>query len=843
MFFVPVKAKENADVFPLQGIVVSNIALQSFDQQYQNTPLGLMKADSPVDLLDDEYFATIHSVPLFSRITLFTYSMQGNHKMDESDLINYYNSLSSSDVEERERTTAAILSLYKKDGTAVEYALPSEPEVTVTYRIESTSSGIIKIPERHIKKTNEITTYFLLDPSKVADGERLSLFDIAKTYDIDPCFFNTLVERNQLANRNIDFSGFYVDVPQEGIDEGYLNVLSTSLKKLSEMFHSQNKLLIVENLTKNTLSLGQYSDIIGITLKPGDYELLKDARLAYPDKQIFLTFNGTLLSTSDIKALLDNCAFYGIYPEFRRDIQTGEFFYYENTFSENIALINSRLLLIRQLNEAGFKKILDTSNESTAIFGSSSFSFHCLKGNGTIVFNLNDNTNYLTNHPFEVINEDGKAVSVAYKNNSFEISTSVYGFAFLRVAPKDFSPLYLGAFPAPSNKTGWQMYFINTGLAKGQESISLKSSERTLPITLDLAPMEETTIDLDELPVNVSFENSSFAVNPTKQNRNYGFAVILVVLIAMVFVAFLRKMEIKKTVSRQMFALIAVALSIIVIFINRMYVHYSTTTITYILFALLYLLYAFEGSNVKNALLASLFMVFAGLLYNFLEFGMLAPAFFNGIPPIRSFEQFLLFFPFIFTAFFFFTSDGKNIAKAELLVIFLAISSLLFFFDSVSVPFLETITLRSLMPFLVILAGVFLLEIFYKNLDIKRAMLIGAGFAVVLLSMSLSSLYFAKILNPSKIMLPLKDFFLLLAPILFLVLRDHNKNKRNPDVSINILALSLILLIFAYFIISEATLLRLGSPYFTQIGYISIPLILSLFTIIFIEQIYMKNIL
>jgi hypothetical protein len=840
-FYAPKNAEASEDFPFLSGAIVSNISLQSFVSKYANLPIGLVKDSNVIDLIGDEELANLHSVPLFAQINLFTYTMTGSRQMNEADLINYYNTISPTDVQGRETLRAALMSLYRENGKIVEYTLPSEPEVKITYRTESTKSGLIQIPERHIEKTNNITTYFLLDPFKVIDGERLSAFDIAKTYDIDPCFFNTLVQRNKLNNSNLDFSGFYVDLPSNSVTDSYQKILSKSLEKLSKTIHSLGKLLIVEGLTKETLPLGQYGDIIGITYSSDNLDLLKEARLSYPNKQIFAMFNGVLNSQGDIETLLNYCTFYGIYPEFGRDSQTGDFFYYEDLLNTSTNLLTSRLALIKQLNEAGFKNSITSGNATISVFGNSNFSFYCIKGNSTVTFNLNDNTDFLINHPFKALNESGKSLNVINKSNVFEATDTVNGFDFVRVAPEAFSLMNLGVFKEPSHKTGFETNFINTGLASGKANITLKTPASTFPVELTLNQFEEKTIILDQLPETVSFENISFTAVQPKGELNYNYLFILLILLAMLGVALTKNIRIKKKISSNVFSALAIVISIAVICLNRVYIHYSATSITYISFAVLFLIYSFRGDNPKRALLAALFILFVGSLYNVMEFGTLLPSFFNGIPPIQSFEQVLFFFPFIFVLFFFFTSQNKNITKAELLVILLAISSLIFFFDSLSVPFFGLVTVRSLMPFIVILGGVTLLELFYKKLNLKVVLLIISGFIVIFVSIPLSNLNYAQAPGAYRILLSLRDFYLLLAPLLFLAVEGHNSKKVSPGTSLNLMTFVIILLILAYFMIACATYLRLGSPYFTKFGYIAIPVLLSLFIILFIEPIYTEN--
>ncbi|MGC9125177.1 MAG: hypothetical protein ACP5GW_03535, partial [Caldisericaceae bacterium] len=79
------------------------------------------------------------------------------------------------------------------------------------------------------------------------------------------------------------------------------------------------------------------------------------------------------------------------------------------------------------------------------------------------------------------------------------------------------------------------------------------------------------------------------------------------------------------------------------------------------------------------------------------------------------------------------------------------------------------------------------------------------------------------------------------SPLLFMILEEYNSKKKSPDVSMNAMTFVLVLLVLSYYIISAATYLRLGSPYFTKFGYILIPVLLSLFIILFIEPTNTKS--
>ncbi|MGC9124902.1 MAG: hypothetical protein ACP5GW_02110, partial [Caldisericaceae bacterium] len=768
LFVAPmtVMASQYGDVPWLTGLVVSNISLQDFTSINQNVPVGLVKAPSIMDLVNDEEIANLHSVQEFAPINLFIYSITSSKEMSEDDLVSYFESISPTDLQEYERTRSAILSLYKKNGRAVEYALPSEPEVNITYKVESTKSGYIQIPERHIVKTNKITTYFLLDPSKVINGERLSCFDLAKTYDIEPCFFDTLVQRNKLSNNTLDFAGFYIDIPNSKIDDTYKKILSESLEKLASYLHSKGKLLIVENLTKDTIEMGKYADIIGISYNYDNLGLLQEARISFPKKQIFMTFDGNFTTRKRLEELLNYCTLYGIYPEFRRDLKTGEFLYYEDFLNQNAGLITSTTNLIKQLNQAGFNGLANSQEAIITKFGSANFSFYCIKGSGDITLKPANDFVYFANNQFRAINSTGTLLKISQEGSDFEVTDKVNDFDFVRIAPIAFSPTNLGVFKEPSNSTSMETIFVNTGIASGKENIELKTQFSSNPVELTLGQFEEKIIVLDQLPVTVSFDNISFTVN--RQNEiSYDWIFFAFLVLAMLLVILNKNVHINNKISNSGFYILVILSSILIILLNRAYIHYSTTTVTYLLFAALFLIYSFKTDHPQNSLLAMIFNIFIGYLYNFVEFGSLRPLFYSGFPPIQSFEQFLLYFPFIFCMMFFFTDGNKRITKTELLAIFSAISSIVFFFDSSSIPFLGQVTYRALIPFIVIIAFVILLAIVNRSLNLKLASLLALSLAVILISIPLSNIYYGQTKYISAIMLSIKEAYVFASPLLF----------------------------------------------------------------------------
>lgn len=858
IFFISVPSTSKGETFiePLNGVSVANISLQSFKTNFPNTPVGLMKSDGVLDLVDNEYFASMHSIPLFSPVNLFTFSLSSTHELDVNDLKSYYSNLPTNDIQEREKVASVIASLYYEGNEVKKYSLPSGPEVVITYKEESTKHGIVRIPERHIVDKHEIVTYFLIDPLKVVSGERLSYFDIAQVYDMEPCFFNTLLERKKLDDPNLDFSGFVVDIPSNGIDKSYMEALNKTLEKLSNLIHSKNKLLIVENLTEASLSLGKYGDIIGISASEAYDPIFKDARIAFNNKQIFVTFNGAFPTNDALKLFLENCAFYGVYPEFRRDTSTGEFFYYEKSFANTIDLVNERLTQIRQLNKAKFKEIFNAGNFEVAKYGEYPFTFYCLRGNPIISFPLGNCTiiipkTSINDSAFFIFDSLGHTVKTEQSADGYNVSLPVDGFEILRVLPQEFCPLYIGYWPSPSNGREWHLSFINAGAKEGSETITIEANGKISTFALDFTSLEEKAVTLDVLPAHVSFGNLSFNINGIKGNINYSLIAIILTLAAFIFIALKKEFHFRKLLREKAFDLISILSTLVLIAANRIFIHYSTVVMTYMLFSFIYLLMSLSKSDgsinkdseykgAKRSILAGLFMLLVGLIYSYSEFGTLLPSTFSGLLPIQLYEQFIFCFPFIFAAFFFFTWSPSNISKVELLIIFTSLLTVLFFFDSVSLVYLWQANLSSLAPIIVIFVGIFLADLLSRNINLKNALFFVLALVFILVTPYVSKFYYSHIFNLSTFVLLLKDFYLLLAPILFITLRERGSKKNNPDISLNLLVLTLLLLVLSYFLLTQFTLGRAGNPFFMQIGYISVPVILSLFLLLFIEPIYIK---
>ena len=357
---------ELQDNFILNGMVVSHIPASDLLSKSRNVQIGLEKVEDAYKLKQQGYFCNSNSLPLFAKVNLLFQKFTGKKPLTIFDLKDKYSKLPENDYFERETLIGTINSAVYKNGAPLSFSEKSPPEVQITYKKISTGKKSSYIPIRVVSKSKNFDTYFLMNPFSKPKNERLNGSDIAKTYDIDPCFSSIIAERKITKNNALDFTGFYVDVPSSIIDNSYFKVAEKSLKQFSTYVHKKGKLLIVENLNADTLELGKYGDIIGINYN-SDVNFLERARKTFPDKLIFATINSSF-TPEDTAKILQNLSLFGIYPDFSRDTEKGDFLYYEEKFNNNLDIINKYLNIIKMENGFTFSSVVQNNKFTIASF-------------------------------------------------------------------------------------------------------------------------------------------------------------------------------------------------------------------------------------------------------------------------------------------------------------------------------------------------------------------------------------------------------------------------------------------------------------------------------------------
>ncbi len=181
-------AASGGNIQPLAGIVISNISPESFNLKYPNIPIGLCKVGDPVSLSNNEMYAMSHNIPLYTSVNLFYYAFSSSAPADLNDLKSYYGKIPQEDLQEKDRVESLMLYGVRKNGNILTYSEKKEPEIEITYKTISSRKGPTIIPERHVKFSNEIVTYFLLDPLGKPEKVRMNPFEVTKIYDINPSF-------------------------------------------------------------------------------------------------------------------------------------------------------------------------------------------------------------------------------------------------------------------------------------------------------------------------------------------------------------------------------------------------------------------------------------------------------------------------------------------------------------------------------------------------------------------------------------------------------------------------------------------------------------------------------
>jgi len=817
----------------LNGIVLSEINPDSFSVKSPDIPVGLYKVPDPVALASSEAFAKTQMISIFTKIDLFEYNMQAKVEQTLDDLRLHYQEMQSENFYENEKALSAILSLFEQGGKPITFLTKAEPAITVTYKIETSEKGFTRIPERHISFSDELVTHFLLDPLKPIGNERLSPYDIAKVYEISPAFFNTKVEQSKERNKYLDFDGFYVDLPSYIPNEDYRKIIDETLSKLVSEIHAEGKLLIIENLSNQTVELSKYADVIGINYDAG-ISAIKFARENF-QKPIFVTYNGVLSSREDLKSFLNLCLYLGVYPEFRRDTSTGEFFYYENIINKNSSLIKEYLEKIDLANLAGFKGFENSSNLEISKFGSFPFAMFVVYGKGKKELSID--AQELTGK-FKIRNLDGKEIEYRLDNGIIKISLDVDGLEYIQVIPNSFATLFGEIAKLPSSSDGFFLKVANVSSSSGSIALEEQFKERNTTLEVDLKTFESRNIFLENGTQNVVINGVNYAVPKVEGAFNPSILIIPFLLIAWI-ICFLIKKEPGFKMSDNVFALILFSSAILFYVVNRLFLHYAPTTFNFFLFALLFLISAFRGSQFWRKFSAFILMLAMGFTYNYFEFRTMLPVQFSGIPPFSAFESFLYFLPYLFAAVFFITNPPNNVSKSEVFVIFITLLTIVVAQNSLILPYSIFGKFEAFIPVLVFMLFWFIKELLLKQTPFKKI-----PFYVIIVLIMIFSSYFVK---RSLTIAPNEGFFevlfsrdlsVLLGPFLFFVLSMSQAKVNNPQVSLNRLVYILFALFPVYYFVSQYTIKVKGSPYFSLIGANVIPVILlSLFAILFFENI------
>jgi len=101
------------------------------------------------------------------------------------------------------------------------------------------------------------------------------------------------------------------------------------------------------------------------------------------NKTIVASFDGELSNIS-VKKFLQSCVFSKAIPLFRRDISSGEFMYYENSFEDYVDTINYYLEFLNAETNLDFIKSENYSNFSTNLFAKGNTKLFVFNGSGHI---------------------------------------------------------------------------------------------------------------------------------------------------------------------------------------------------------------------------------------------------------------------------------------------------------------------------------------------------------------------------------------------------------------------------------------------------------------------------
>jgi len=771
----------------LNGLVLSTISPQSFFLKYPDIPVGIDKVTDAGKVAGHERFDSENNILLFSELNLFFYTKISDKEAKLDDLKKDYFELTPDDLSSREILSAVFTSAAKRDGAVLAYTKPAEPEVEIQYTLKSAGKGSFYEPHRVVKPTDKIETYFLLNPLAKPYNERLNMYDISMVYDVKPCFANTAAMRTREKNPNLDFDGFFVDIPDVVPDEKYFNSIQDTLVKVQTDLHSSGKLLIIENLNDATLSFGKFGDIVGIVANGElDENLLRKTRVMYPDKTVFITIDGHF-SQDNITKMLDTLVFYGIYPEFRRDIDQGDFVYYEDVLRNSKTAIISALASITALNQAGYKGKVELDNCHVNQFGDFPYIFFTAK-NCDSMLQL-DKEQFKIDNTFTVrdgvsngsilFDEDDTTINIPL-NNEIKI---------IRISENEFAPVYLpeASFLTHTPVQKVAVRLINAGNAAGDAAVKVKiGGIEVFNETVHFSSLQERYIyaTFHKNPVEIEIGGMHYTTEiPVNKPSSLPVSImsIIIVLLFFLMVDAAKKWRSVQLFSAKQFLVFSILGSFALILLNRYLIHYSAITITYFIFALLFLLFSlYDMQNVFHSRISSALMIALGLIFNLFEFGTLAPQFFSLIPPLFASEILFFYFPFVFTFMFFCVYDKKLFHKIEAAILLVSVGLVVFMSDQFSPIFILESRIKDLYPLFILLIGVFIISALHKKGRLAYSVISVFSILIIFLSPIFSTLFFNTTGSSAKLLpviLPLRELILLVIPFYFISLIHHNIEK------------------------------------------------------------------
>lgn len=821
----------------LNGLVLSTISPQSFFIKYTDIPVGIDKVTDAEKVAGHEHFDSENAILLFSELNLFSYTKISDKEAKLDDLKKDYLELTPDDFSSREILSAVFVSAVRRDGAVLACTKPAEPEIEIQYTLKSAGKGSFYEPHRVVKPTDKIETYFLLDPLAKPENERLNMYDISMVYDVKPCFTNTIAMRTHQRNPNLDFDGFFIDIPDVIPDEGYFNSIENTLVKVQKDLHSRGKLLIIENLNNSTLSFGKFGDIVGIVANGElDENLLRKARVMYPDKTVFITIDGHF-SQDNIASMLDTLVFYGIYPEFRRDIDQGDFVYYEDVLTNSKTVIIDALTNIAALNQAGYKGEIELNNSSVNQFGDFPYIFFTAKNCDTVL--SLDKEQFKIGNTFTVIDGVSKE-SILFDENDIAINIPLNKeIKIVRIFEDQFTPIYLpkASFVTHTPVQKVAVRIINAGNTAGDAAVKIKTGGiEIFNETVHFSSLQEKYIyaAIHTNPVEVEIDGIHYTTEmPVNKPSRLPVTIvsIIILLLFLLIVDASKKWRTLQLFSAKQFLIFSILGSFALLLLNRYLIHYSVITITYFIFALLFLLFSlYDTQNVFLSRISSALMIALGLIFNLFEFGTLTPQFFNLIPPLFASEILFFYFPFIFTFMFFCVYDKKLFHKIEAAILLLSVGLVVFMSDQFSPIFILELRIKDLYPLFILLIGAFVLSVLHKKGRFAYSLISVFSILIIFLSLIFSALFFKTIGSSEKLLpviLPLKELILFVVPFYFISLIHHNIEKgRNGALVINRIFLLTFGLLFLFAFFNVWALRVIGSFAIEQYsGIIFIPLL------------------
>lgn len=802
------------------GVAISDIDLSTFMAKHKAIPVSIDFVDDIESLNEVPYISNKNNVSLFAKLDLFCYSYESKAPSTKEDLLKYFNSLDKENFTEREQLFSVLSSLYEENGIPKTISKKSEPAVEITYRYESTKNGYVAIPERHIVKKDTYTTDSYVDPLKFTYKDVSSYYNFLDSFFIQPSYFLVKTASSKYRNSNIDFDGFYIPLPYE-IDDNYSKIAKKTLAKLENDLSKNNKKIAFSNVNlSNVNAVKDFGEVFVVPVADESLDSIGKIRDVLGNKTIVASFDGELSNIS-VKKFLQSCVFSKAIPLFRRDISSGEFMYYENSFEDYVDTINYYLEFLNAETNLDFIKSENYSNFSTNLFAKGNTKLFVFNGSGHINYKIA--ISEIPSSDFSYHSKGLKDLKIVKNDNLLELDFDLDGIGSIEFN-KD-SVYILATAKKPSSKNSVAVFIKNGSNEETECNLTLNSRGAISNISLDFNPFEEKSYVLDQ-GESLTLNGEAIS-NPFGSKFNLLNLIIILLFTGLSFFFSRKEFMFKSHLSKNFLYVLMFVTTLLLLYLNVKVVGYCLTTFLFFLVAVYFAVFSLHAGNTKP-IGYSFLCILLGLIYNLFEVGTFLPRVAAGFTSQLSFEVVLFYMP-LTLMIAILLIFGRKINILELVFVF-ALLLFTLFFKMTLMGFYERSAFYAYIPFWIVLVFEFLLLFQRKLFSPKNTILFILSIALTLCFPIINNFVLSKSLTNSSFYL-LSYSFILFFLLTFLLLIEIAETKNEVKNSIlNPVCISFVLIYGGIAFLTQGGYLGLGSQIFLNLGFILqfVPIILFL---------------